>query len=147
MTTDARAKLRTQLERDEGVRLKPYTDTVGKLTIGAGRNLTDVGISRVEAAYLLENDIDRAIRDLVGAFDWFPLLDPVRQCVLIALVFNMGLGNSKRGLLSFRHTLTSIRAGRYAEAARNLLKSKWRQQVGKRAERLAKQLESGEWQQ
>ena len=37
------------LKEHEGRRLKPYTDTVGKLTIGYGRNLTDVGISDEEA--------------------------------------------------------------------------------------------------
>ena len=30
-----------QLKRDEGLRLTPYQDSVGKLTIGYGRNLDD----------------------------------------------------------------------------------------------------------
>ena len=33
-----------QLTRDEGIRNKPYVDTVGKVTIGVGRNLSDVGL-------------------------------------------------------------------------------------------------------
>ena len=49
--------LHDELVRDEGVRLKPYRDTVGKLTIGTGRNLDDMGISEVENAMLLDNDI------------------------------------------------------------------------------------------
>lgn len=52
------------LKLDEGLRLKPYRDTVGKLTIGIGRNLDDVGISEAEAEYLLSNDLDRTISDL-----------------------------------------------------------------------------------
>src|SRR4051812_27390106 len=39
-----RDALVNQLIIDEGLKLSPYTDTVGKLTIGVGRNLTDVGI-------------------------------------------------------------------------------------------------------
>jgi len=35
------SKLTEQLTRHEGLRLKPYVDTVGKLTIGCGRNLDD----------------------------------------------------------------------------------------------------------
>ncbi len=42
-------RLRQMLIRHEGLRRKPYRDTVGKLTIGAGRNLDDVGITREEA--------------------------------------------------------------------------------------------------
>lgn len=145
MTGDARAKLRAQLERDEGVRLRPYVDTVGKTSIGVGRNLTDVGISRIEAAYLLENDIDRAIRDLVGTFDWFPLLDPVRQCCLVAMAFNMGIGNSHRGLRSFKTTLAAIARGDYAAAAVGMRRSRWALQVGLRAERLARQMETGKF--
>ena len=38
-----------QLKLDEGVKLKPYRDTAGKLTIGVGRNLDDAGISPTEA--------------------------------------------------------------------------------------------------
>ena len=30
---------------NEGLRSKPYVDTVGKVTIGVGRNLTDRGLS------------------------------------------------------------------------------------------------------
>ena len=39
--------------RHEGLRLKPYRDTAGKLTIGVGRNLDDVGVSEAEAFALL----------------------------------------------------------------------------------------------
>jgi lysozyme len=145
MTNEARARLREQLLTDEGLRLKPYTDTVGKNTIGVGRNLDDVGITKLEAMYLLENDISRAIRDLVAALDWFPLLDPVRQCVLVNMAFNLGVGNSKRGLLSFQNTLAAIASGDYAAAADGMLRSKWAKQVGHRAERLAKMMRTGQW--
>ncbi|HAC30701.1 MAG TPA: lysozyme, partial [Marinobacter hydrocarbonoclasticus] len=50
--------LKTQLKRHEGLRLKPYLDTASspRLTIGYGRNLEDVGISRDEADFMLDND-------------------------------------------------------------------------------------------
>jgi lysozyme len=56
--------LTADLIRDEGLKLKPYTDTVGKLTIGIGRNLTDRGISRQEALVLARNDVDAAAAEL-----------------------------------------------------------------------------------
>jgi len=52
-----RQLLRSQIERHEGLRLKPYLDTATppRLTIGYGRNLDDVGITREEADYMLAN--------------------------------------------------------------------------------------------
>ena len=55
--TDLLTAARAELIADEGLRLKPYTDTVGKITIGIGRNLTDVGISKEEAYALCDTDI------------------------------------------------------------------------------------------
>lgn len=145
MSPDARERLMRQLLVDEGVRLKPYRDTVGKLTIGVGRNLDDAGISHVEALYLLNNDLDRCIRELVAAFEWFTELDHVRQTILVNMVFNMGLGGPTRGLRSFKNTLRAIGEGRYVDASDGMRRSKWARQVGHRAERLARMMETGEW--
>ena len=131
-----------QLRRDEGVRLKPYKDTVGKLTIGVGRNLDDVGISAVEADTLLRNDIQRAVQDLNDKLPWTMQLDESRRGVLVNMAFNMGIA----GLLQFKNTLAHIQAGRWADAAAGMLASKWATQVGPRATRLAKQMETGVWQ-
>jgi len=83
--------LEKQLIRHEGMRTKPYTDTVGKLTIGCGRNLTDRGLSDEEIAYLLNNDINECFRQLDASFPWFFGLDVVRQRVFVDLCF-MGIG-------------------------------------------------------
>ena len=48
--------LTEMLERHEGLRLRVYQDTVGKWTIGVGRNVSDLGITKDEAHYLLTND-------------------------------------------------------------------------------------------
>ena len=71
------------LKLDEGLRLKPYRDTVGKLTIGIGRNLDDVGISEAEAEYLLSNDLDRTISDLDKYMLWWQTLDTPRRRVIL----------------------------------------------------------------
>jgi lysozyme len=128
-----------RLIAEEGLRLKPYRDTVGKLTIGIGRNLDDVGISEDEARMLLEHDIDRAANQLDAALPWFVGLDAVRQSVLIDMVFNMGLG----GMLSFHNTLTFIQQGNWAQAAAGMRDSLWARQVGRRALNLAAAMETG----
>lgn len=131
-----------QLLRDEGIRLKPYKDTVGKLTIGIGRNLDDKGISEDEANYMLANDVKEVEDGLRAALPWFSGLDDARQGVLINMGFNLGV----QGLLGFHNTLTYIQQGNWSFAAVEMLDSKWAKQVGARAQRLAEQLESGEWQ-
>lgn len=134
-----RQRLVEQLVRHEGVRLKPYTDTVGKLTIGVGRNLTDVGISSAEAFVLLEHDIDAVIHDC-AAFAWFAGLSPVRQRVIVDMAFNLG---STRFRL-FVRMIHALAIGNFEEASREMLSSQWAQQVGSRARDLARMMTTGE---
>jgi lysozyme len=135
-----RPTLIAELRRDEGVKLKPYRDTVGKLTLGVGRNLDDVGISDDEASALLSNDIDRACRALDLNLSWWRNLDSVRQRVLVNMCFNLGIV----ALLGFKDTLAAVQSGNWQAAHDGMLASKWAQQVGARATRLALMMFTGE---
>lgn len=134
-------RLVNELIRDEGLRLKPYLDTVGKLTIGIGRNLDDVGISESEARYLLTNDVTKIVHQLMG-LPWFNALNEPRQCALANMAFNLGF----TGLMSFKNMIEAIQKGYWHDAAKHALNSKWAAQVGKRAERIAEQLRTGVYQ-
>lgn len=134
-----RELLISQLERHEGLRLKPYRDTVGKLTIGFGRNLEDVGISRGEAVAMLDNDIDQVVAEL-ERMPLFLSLDPVRRVVLANMCFNLGLTR----LLGFKKMLTALGDRDYEEAARQMMDSKWARQVGVRAVELSEIMRTGE---
>jgi len=135
------SQLTDMLTRHEGVRLKPYHDTVGKLTIGIGRNLDDVGISRDEAEYLLTNDVNDALAALRGAFPWFALLNPARQDVLADMAFNMGLHR----LEGFHLMLAACEHQDFHEAAKEMRNSHWAAQVGARAIELATMMETGSY--
>lgn len=137
MTSADRDALRLQLRRHEGWRTHPYVDTVGKLTIGCGRNLTDRGLSDAEISYLLDNDINDCLNALV-TFPWFPTLDPIRQRVFVDLCF-MGIGR----LRTFTKMLAATAAGEWETAAAELLASKYAAQVGQRARTLATMLRTG----
>lgn len=128
-----------QLERHEGRRKFPYTDTVGKLTIGVGRNLTDRGLSDDEIDLLLANDLDKHWADLVRALPFVESLDEVRQRVLLDMAF-MGVPR----LLTFKRMIAAVQKQEYRLAALEMLDSRWAQQVGKRARTLADMMRSGE---
>lgn len=117
---------------DEGFRSKPYKDTVGKLTIGYGRNLDDNGISKEEAEFLLKQDIKTA-RDELHNFYWYEKLTINRQRALINMMFNLGLPKFRK----FKKMIAAFEKRDYPIAADEALDSKWAKQVGGRSERVA----------
>lgn len=132
--------LSEMLIKHEALRLKPYTDTVGKLTIGVGRNLDDKGISQEEAMMMLNNDIVETKEAVFKTLPWAMKLDEPRQAVILSMAFNMGLN----GLLGFKQMLLAVETGNYPSAALHMLNSKWAVQVGNRATYLAKIMETGQ---
>lgn len=138
------SSLAEQLVRDEGVVLHAYPDSLGFLTIGIGRLIDkrkNGGISLDEALYLLQNDIKAKTTALLAALPWASALDEARRGALLNLAFNLGV----EGLLGFKNFLSLMEKGQYAEASRELLNSKWATQVGPRANRLSRQIATGEW--
>ena len=134
-------ELLKQLKQDEGFRAKPYKDTVGKLTIGYGRNLDDVGISQGEAETMLWNDANIVIHSLKVNYPWVTQLSEARFGVLCNMCFNMGLAT----LSTFTKFLGSVHLGEYEAAAREMEMSRWAQQVGPRAKRLVQQMRTDQW--
>jgi lysozyme len=133
--------LKKVLIQHEGMKLLPYDDTLGILTIGVGRNLKSRGISKDEAMIMLENDIKRCDLELLQ-FDWYKELDTVRREALIELVFNMGLTR----LLSFNIMINALKLKKYVVASKELLNSKWAQQVKQeRANNIARRIETGKY--
>ena len=147
MITDTdRAALRVMLERDEGKRAYPYDDATGrgivaqgKVTIGIGRNLTDVGLHDDEIELLISNDIAAAVRDLEHAIPWALELPALERRVMINLAFNLGIA----GLLKFRTFLGAMQRRDAAAAVAALKDSKWHNQVGARAVRLESMITFG----
>ncbi len=140
--------MRALLKWHEGVRSDLYRCTAGKLTIGVGHNLNahgsgaDIahyrrhGASPQEIERWLTQDIQRATAALernFGKEQWFQELSPNRKMALVDMCFNLGEG----GLLKFKETLALLRAGKFKAAAAEALDSKWADDVGTRAQRIA----------
>ena len=138
------------LERHEGLRLKPYDDATGqplrdgdtlqgKLTIGIGRNLTDVGITRTEALALLKADMGKA-KQQARRYKWFTGLNKARQACITSMIFNMG------SIEGFRKMRAAIAVKDWAEAVVQMHDSRWATQIGaKRLADLTGMMQTGKW--
>lgn len=135
------SNLIAQLKRHESLELKPYKCTSGKLTIGVGRNLEDIGITEEEAELLLLNDIGRVKQELEND-QWYMDLDPVRKAVIENMSFNLGYPTLKK----FQNMIASISEGDFETASKEMLDSRWSKQVGQRSIELAEQMRTGQWQ-
>jgi len=138
-------KATDQIKKDEGLVLHVYDDSLGYSTIGYGR-LVDRrkggGISQDEATFLLNNDVQSKLYALEKTIPWITGLDDARKGVLLNMTFQMGIS----GLLKFKNTLAKIEMGDYENASANMLKSLWARQTPNRANRLAEQMRTGQWQ-
>jgi lysozyme len=119
----------SRLRIDEAVKLKPYVDTAGKVTIGTGRNLTDKGISMEENNFMLDTDIHEAL-DYAEVYQWFQGLDPARQLVIICMIFNLG----PTRFAGFQNMIRDFSNHDFQNAANEMANSAWANQVGKRAQ-------------
>lgn len=126
-------QLQRQLVAHEGLKLEPYRCTADKLTIGVGRNIEDIGITEEEAMFMLDNDIARVVEELNSNFPWFAGLTESRKNVLIDMCFNLGISRLKL----FKNALKAMEEGLWDVAASEMLSSRWADQVGARAQRLA----------
>lgn len=138
---------------DEGLKQFPYFDCCGKqfrrctckeqgkLTLGVGRNIEDVGISENEATGLLSNDVKRVTAIIERNFPWFAKINVARRVVIVAMVFNMGLETFK----TFTKMINRIESGDFYSASKEMLNSEWSAQVKSRAVRLSKIFEKGEF--
>ena len=132
--------LEERIKRHEGVRLFPYKCTAGKLTVGYGRNLDDKGITPQEADYLLTNDLAKCERE------YFDLpravrgrCNEVRTGVLVEMIFQLGFG----GVTRFQRMFQAIQNDDFAQAAEEMLDSRWAQQTPKRCREMAELMRTG----
>lgn len=132
-----------------------YICPAGYKTIGIGRNLVtnpltakekevvkDLNkISVEQALFLLKNDVKRCEKELINNISFYKQLDDERQYALLDMCFNMGI----KKLLKFKRMLNAMLIGDYRGAAKECLMSKYAKDVGKRAVRIARLIETGVW--
>ena len=153
-------EIKQRLAVHEGFRSKPYRCTANKLTIGIGRNIEGrpfteeelrlvdkdymtKGITKSQAFAILARDVMQFDFELRQNIPFYKRLDDERQYALLDMAFNMGIGNSKKGLLSFKNMLNYMGTGFYKQAAAECLNSKYGRELPTRAVRIARTIETG----
>jgi GH24 family phage-related lysozyme (muramidase) len=162
--------LAEDIGRDEGCRLHAYPDPDSPLaaasragaleafgralsgapwTIGYGCTGPEIGPATVwteaEAQAALEKRLQQVQRQLDLALPWWrTALNDARQDVFVGLAYNLGLN----GFLRFERFIAACKAGRWAEAERDLIggqnhPSRWARQVKTRGVRLGRQILTG----
>jgi lysozyme len=106
------------LKRHEGVRSTVYVCSAGYETIGVGRNIsaTGLGLSDDEVDYLLQNDIERVIKELSAEYRWFNSLDDVRKDAMIDISFNLGATR----LRGFKRALAAMEVADYTTGSKRV---------------------------
>lgn len=139
------AQVTALLIREEREVLHAYPDSKGFITCCVGRMIDPRkggGFSQDESRYLLRNDIHRNTAECERAFEWWALLDDVRQQVILCMVFQMGSAS----VAGFHQMCLALRRGDYLRAAIEMLDSDWaREDSPARASRMAQIMKTGEW--
>ncbi len=137
-------RLTKTIAREESYVSKPYWDNKG-YSVGYGHMIKpgeDIQtMDKATAEKFLQQDIQIA-HDEIKDKPFFKAADtPARQEALVEMSYQLGLPS----LLGFKNSLKMIEEGRWKEAGDNLRKSKWYQQTPKRAKRIIRMIETGEF--
>jgi len=133
------------IKSNEGYVQCVYNDSLGNPTVCWGHLLTGGGsgcLSQSQCQSYFSNDYATAYSGAQTVVNNFSSLTPARQCVLIDMTFNLGLG----GLKSFSQFLSYVQSGNYAAAASDMLHTQWASQVHGRANRDSAMMSSGNFQ-
>jgi lysozyme len=128
-----------ELRRHEGFEARPYRDSVGVLTVGYGWNLESDPMCREAAEVQMKCKLADIEQLLMSRYDWYPNLSQARKDVVLNMCYNLGID----GFGKFRNTIWLIQNSRFQEASREMLNSKWAEQVGGRARTLADNMDKG----
>jgi lysozyme len=129
------------IKRNEGLRLKPYQCSAGKLTIGYGRNIEDNGISLDEAEFLLSSDIRSVTEEIRRLIPDFDSLELPQKTALIDMGFNLGITR----LSKFKKMLVAINVRDFKTAAMEMLDSNYANQLPNRSSKNAELIQDSRW--
>jgi GH24 family phage-related lysozyme (muramidase) len=135
-------RLITQIKEDEGFSPYAFWDNE-QWTFGYGCRAPHEGatITEEKASILLSDEVLESMKDFMDLYsDCQESINDVRAEALCNMTFNLG----KTKMLKFRKMNAAIRHNDWIEAAYQAQESAWYGQVGKRSQRIVKELSTGE---
>lgn len=110
--------------------------TVG---IGYTKGVTVDSVMELDRAKkITEGEVAELDAQLLAALPWYKDASFATKTIMINMAYNLGLA----GFLKFKNTLAYIKAGDYAQSAKNMALSLWYAQVGARGKELAERMRS-----
>jgi len=132
-------KIKEIIKKHEGFRDQVYVDTLGYRTIGYGHKVLDTDPFKDGEVYpqeMLEKVFDEDFaKAKEGADRLLDHLDPPEDAVnvVISMVFQLG----EAGVSKFKNMFVALENEDYAEAASQMLDSRWHMQTPARCQELA----------
>lgn len=132
-------KVVEQLKRDEGFSPQSFWDN-DQWTYGYGTKASGPGkfISKEDAASALTERTKAAIDDFHVVFAGCVMTEG-REHALVNMLFNLGMTKIRK----FKNMCAGVRENDWEKAADSAMASLWYKQVGKRAERIVRELREG----
>nr|ALL27412.1 phage lysozyme 2 [Cristaria plicata] len=140
------AKVRVDLERDEGVKYEIYKDHLGNLTFGIGHLITTsdpeygkrlgTPVSKERVEEVFGKDIETALAGCSRLFKEFYALPEEAMLVIVNMIFNLG----ETKLANFKKFREAVDAKDWSKAAIEMENSMWYKQVTARAKRLVERI-------
>jgi len=132
-----------ELDMDEGREQFLYQDDASppNWTIGVGWNIQSKGLPDEIIDRLLAIGIHEAEGELDREFPFWRELSPIRQRVMVNMMYNMGA--DKFNQAEWPKFSEALIARNYPEVGKQMHDSSWRRQVKSRATRLRKMMERG----
>lgn len=135
-----RSQLKSLIISHEGFRNYPYTDSVGKVTIGIGYNLTDRGMPDDWINDRYDKDMTWFDEHLALDYPWYVDLCDARKMALLDMCYNMGY----KTFQTFHKLIFALELRNYDKAADEILRSERSHQAPARSQQNADMMRSGE---
>jgi len=134
-----------QIRLEEGEVSCAYQDSEGFWTIGVGFLIDKRkggGLAPEEIDWIFNNRLRKLMLQFNRSFPWALDLDDPRYWALMNMAYQLGID----GLSKFHEMIQAVILANWQKAHDEALDSTWAKQTPARAQRMAAQLLTGEWQ-
>ena len=132
-------KLLESIKINEGFEPRVYKDTLGIDTIGYGFAIKDLYLDEDIAEQILENKVNKLLKEVDSRFDWFKFMPDEIKEVVVEMCYQLGV----TGFSKFKKTIKLLSERNFTKASTEMLDSLWAKQTPNRALKLSNIVKEG----